>query len=696
MVEQTEAQLLEQYATAPEASPRGDWWAAGTRNVLAREILAMRGVYVRENETIAGLHQLVAESATLEGRQRLTTVQEKEYPGIYERRPAYAGKGPEREAGVPTSYVVVDGRKVYEGSEEFQRLTGEQPTPEDPTVVPPSTVVPPHTAVAPVIEPPEERRRTFTEIIESGRGLSVAEIRDIVVAKTTVQPLKEIRAQRGTVLDYTYKAPAYKSTIRPEIEAYKELRGERAAEVTKETLIGFGEASVELGAMYAGGAVFGAGLRAIRAVQQLQKVSKGVEISSAFIFAGVTGIEVGRGVKAGDPGMVAETLALASAGVAGAIKGYGKAAPLEAIGPGTRALKGVRPSGKVTAREKIQLGLGRRAEVPKTTEEALALQKALGPRPIAEVATVDVKGEFEPIQVGEITTIIGGKKFTRPRFEEIAPLEAGVRKFEKGAYIETELAPETGFKEITTTKIFEFKEKGKVYERPVLRREEWVGEELLSVRELIGRARRRGFLGEEAGEVLGKTKPFEEVSPGKIVDPKIKAILKPSKPRIKSKVDIYDVGIGPKLRPIAITTGLTKGESKALAASVGIAKYKARPISTALPKVDTKLKARARIVPDVRAPTMPKVITGVSPGIDTGIGWKPFVPLKPAARIDITPVEPTIKRPTVSITLPKFDWDITDKRKKKRKKKKVKKGVRKAPIAETPAEIKGLLKGVKW
>ena len=92
---------------------------------VAKRLVTERGLYIRQDETSAGVLRLEEQSRTPEQRFGKTTIREKEYPGIYERRPAYAGPGPERDPGVPTSYIVVDGRKVYEGTEEFGRLTGE-------------------------------------------------------------------------------------------------------------------------------------------------------------------------------------------------------------------------------------------------------------------------------------------------------------------------------------------------------------------------------------------------------------------------------------------------------------------------------------------------------------------------------------------------------------------------------------------
>lgn len=522
---------------------------------------------------------------------------------------------------------------------------------------------------------------SFADIQEAGVEVSDIRMRDIVVARATEQPL--VPKRREAIEEFAFGEPFPKTTIRPEIEEFKEVRGERAEKVTRETLKGLGEAAIDISVAYGGGLAFGAGLRGVRAVSRLKPLAKPIESVAAAGFAGITGVEVGKGIVEDDPGKIARTAAFAGAGVAGAIKGFGKAAPLEEIGLGVKALKGVRPEAKVTVHERIQLGLGRRAKVPKTLEEAIALQEALGPKPIADVALIEPKGEFEPTQVGEITTVIGGKKFTRPRFEEIASLEAATRKFEKGIFREIELAPETGFKEITRTDIFEFTERGKVFERRVLRREERVGEELLSVRELVGKSRRRGFLGEEAGEAaVGRTKPFEEFKPQGRAVSKIEQATK-FDPKIKMRVEIFDVGIGPKIKPIAITTGLTKAEIKALDESLGITRPKAKVLPTAVPKIDTKLRVGTATVPDITLQERAGVITDVLADVDLGV--TPFRPGKP-------PKKPSKITTDVIITEPGppegFGFPS---RRPKEKKKKIKDPFKTAHRIYTHGKIEGVL-----
>lgn len=533
--------------------------------------------------------------------------------------------------------------------------------------------------ISPAIAPetpfrPDVQRERARQAIESltpeekeliGFGVREIKAETLQTPEAAIQAINpDLQISRDSIFqkEFTRAEPFATSTIRPEIETFKRLRGEEAAKQTKESLLGLGGAVLDLSIVTGVGAGFGVGFRALRAIgPRATAFSRGLELESALIFGGVTAVDVAKDIKEGRPLNAAETVVLAGGAVAGAAFGFGRAATLEAIRPGARALRGVRgvrtvkvgpptPAGKATTAEKIQLGVGRRTEVAKTPTEALALQEALGPQSFPDVAFALRTGEFEPQQVGEIETIIGGKRLTRPQFEDITPFKVVGRKFKEGEFTERAVGGEEGFEGLTKIEIKEFVEKGPRTEQKILRREDIVQDVSISVRELAGKPTKRGFLGEEAAEIMGKTRGIQRESTPleRSFDlPELKTDVVP-RPSRATRVDIFGERIGSKLTPLTVPVTIEQIETKPIT-DVGTETEitpleRVTPVARTEVGIDLGLGIGARIEGVLGDEVRPVITTDVF----ADVGVKPTAAITPA-------VTPTIdvSLPSDVITIPK-------------------------------------------
>lgn len=581
-----------------------------------------------EREAKARAEREAAEKARLEQleKERVARIEaeRKEAERLAEREKAEVIKIFETREG--ERFIVEEGARFMEGTKRFRERLEETELSTEEIILARGREIA-YKKITPAIAPAtpltkaEQRKRakeavaSLSEIEKELIGFKIEEPKARMI-RPAESKLFDISRESAFQAQFTFAEPFAKSTIRPEIEQYKLARGEEAGKVAKESIYGLGEAMLSISVATGVGAGFGAGFRGLRALSRTRfqrKAVRATELGTGITFASVTAFEVGKKVKEKDVPGALETGILAGFAVKGAAIGFGKAKTLEAIEPGVRALKRVRLKEKVTFKEMIQIGLGKRKEVPKTITEALALEKGIGRKPIAEIAGIEPTGEFEPIKVGEVKTKIGERIFTRPRFEFIAPFRVEARAFKKGILTEKEIGGPF-FKGTLKTKLKEIKVLGIKKRIPTERKGiekiesvEYKGEEIVIGRPtVLDKPTRvkglKGFVKETKAEAIpGKIKP-EEVFPTAretgIPEIKTRVGLK-VKPR--RKVTIFEEGITPRFKALAAVrpSGVTLAKSKTKVTPLTRPKVTPTALIEALP--GTGFKA----IPGVRAKAEP-------------------------------------------------------------------------------------------